>query len=377
MVLREANAVLFITRKFPPSVGGMQKACYGLALGLQEHTNLHLISWGRSQAFLPIFLPLAFLSAVWLLLLNPTIKVIHLGDGLLSPLGWCLRLVSGKPFVVTAHGLDITYRPWLYQKFVVPFVSAADMVICVSHGTQDECLKRGVAWEKSTVIPNGVFISSNWVDPNDHGRKVLAGITGKDLSQAKLMLTVGRLVRRKGVADFIERVLPGVLDKNPDLFYLVVGVGPEEDRIRSVVDRMGLSERVVMLGGVDDKTLQLVYHTSDVFLMPNIKVEGDVEGFGIVALEACLAGLPVVAANVDGISEAIKHGKNGFLVEFDDSEGYVDTLTRLFQDKEYRIAAGRNARDYVVEMYSWERVAERYFHVLQEIGVAGSDGKQE
>ena len=107
---------------------------------------------------------------------------------------------------------------------------------------------------------------------------------------AVVLLTLGRLVRRKGARWFTRHVLPGLA---PDITYLVAGDGPEANPIRVAAVQAGLGDRVLLLGRVDDDTRELLLRGADLFVQPNIRVPGDIEGFGLVTIEASMRGEPL------------------------------------------------------------------------------------
>lgn len=181
------------------------------------------------------------------------------------------------------------------------------------------------------------------------------------------MLTVGRLVRRKGVLYFTSQVLPQIVAQRRDVHYVVVGDGPERSTIQEEIRRQGLQEKVTLLGRVDEGTLWALYRAADLFVMPNIPVDNDMEGFGLVALEASTAECCVVASRLEGITDAVKEGKNGFLIEPGHTAGYVRTILQLLGDTPGRKAFGREAKLFTLAHYSWEKTAKEYLDIFQEI----------
>jgi len=133
------------------------------------------------------------------------------------------------------------------------------------------------------------------------------------------------------VAWFAEKVMPRL---DGSYLYVVAGEGPERGTIQKIVDRCNLQGRVLLLGEVSDEDRKLIYNASDIFIMPNITVPGDVEGFGIVALEAGSCGLPVVASNIQGLRDAVINGKTGYLVGEGDVEGFVSRITDMSLEKD-------------------------------------------
>ena len=315
-------SLLFITRKYPPMVGGMEKVSFALAQEFAKNTNLHLVSWGYTQKLLPIFLTIALIKSLWIIP-NKRIKNVHLGDALLSPLGLLLKKIYGVRVSVTVHGLDITYKLPIYQ-LVIPFcLRRLDKIICISNTTRNECLKRGIPSSKSIVIAWGIHPESFLLPAN---KSALEKITRRKLSDKKIIVTVGRLVKRKGVYWFIENVLP---ELNKNVIYLVIGDGVERERIQSLIEEKGYKEKVILLGKVSDLDLKVVYNTADIFVMPNIPVDNDIEGFGIVALEASSTGLMVIASDLEGVKDAVVNEKNGYLVETLNSTGFIRKLTKI------------------------------------------------
>lgn len=298
---RSSLRVLFITRKFPPQVGGMENLSAGLARVLPRHFPTTVIAMGRSQRWLPLFLGYATLRSA-LLLATRRIDHVHLGDALLSPLGLLLRRLFPVRVTVTACGLDVTWRFPGYQALAIGALRRLDRVAAISRATLHECIQRGVPPERCAIIPPGIDPEPAPARADRGGVGALAGL---DLESQPILVTVGRLVARKGVRWFVEEVMP---DLPADTVYLVVGAGPEEAAIREAIASRGLGDRVRLLGRVPDDALALIYATADAFVMPNVVVPGDPEGFGIVATEAGRAGLPVVAADLQGIADAVVPG---------------------------------------------------------------------
>jgi len=345
----------------------MQKLSCGLTSQMAKLTDVCVISWGGSQVFLPLFLPYAFLRAIWALLRPSKVQLIHLSDPVLSPLGLALKSLFKLPVATTVHGLDIIFPNRLYQSIVVFCLKRMDALICISEHVRNECVRRGIAEKRCVVIPPGVALWPQKGSSSAQKRTLIESITGKDLTKAKILLTVGRLVKRKGVREFIVDALPQILKRRNDVHYLVVGQGPQRSLIKREIARLDLQEKVSLLGRVDEKALQALYDAADIVVLPNIPVKGDVEGFGIVALEACARGICVVAARLEGLQEAIKEGENGFLVEPGDSAAYADTIVRLLEDDQAREDFGARARDFVAKHNSWTRVGERYYMLFQKL----------
>ena len=348
--------VLFISRAYPPTLGGIEKQNKSVHDELSRIDDVTLIANTRGKKFLPLFLPFAFMRSLFCL---RRIDVILLGDGTLAPLGWLLSLISGKPVVSIVHGLDVTFANQLYQAVFVRFALArADKLIAVGNETIRQAVIRGVARERCVYVSNGVDRALKTVDK----QQALAQL---HLNASNFhLLTLGRLVRRKGVAWFVKHVMP-TLPEN--IVYLVAGDGPDRQAIERAIQEKRLDQRVKLLGRVSEEDKLLLYSAADAFVQPNIPVEGDMEGFGLVVLEAGMYGLPVIASRLEGLKDAILEGSNGELVTPLDQAAYRETILRLADDAEYRTASGERAKTYVAGNLGWHKIARQYHEELNTL----------
>ncbi len=351
--------VLFITRKFPPSKGGMERVAYQLSQQLSKIADVRLIKWGGSNKWLSLVLPYFFLKSLWVLI-SSRVRVIYVEDGLLAPLGLAFKMLTKKPVVITIHGLDITYENRFYQFIVPKCVRKLDKVICISDATKEVCLGKGILEEKMTVIPDGISDGFYMNEGKQNLREKLSKALKIDLTNKKILLSVGRLVERKGIHWFVEEVMPKIIEKEEGCIHLIVGDGNFSPQVQKAIGQHDLKDFARMLGRVDDETLKALYNASDIFVMPNVPVKGDMEGFGIVALEASSCGLPVVASNLEGIKDAIQEGKNGILVEPGSVQGFASAVGELLENNELREEFGAKARQFTLENYGWERITEIY-----------------
>lgn len=412
--------VLFVTRSYPPAVGGMEKLSAEFTAALSAKTPSLVIANRHGKAALPFFLPTA---ALQLRRLAHQFDIIHLGDPLLTCLlpflphragdgadggGWgssgrrsperawfpdtvgesegdrrsehsTLGSASDRleprrpqrprrglpPVAVTIHGLDILYPNPLYQALLRRFLPRVNLALCISRFVETEMRRRFPSVQTMVITPG---IGTSLAVPATTGLpRVSQGRewtgTRRDLERAlnvsfgdgPLLLTVARLVRRKGVAWFVEHVLPGV----PAAHFLVLGDGPERPRILAAARRAGVAARITLAGTVPMSVLQLAYATADLFVIPNIPNPGDAEGFGLVALEAASVGLPVLAANLEGIRDAVVEGETGRLIPPEQPERWRTVVTRLLADAEERARFRERAPTVVRERFSWEHVANQ------------------
>lgn len=282
------------------------------------------------------------------------------------PLRTHLR-AHGVAAAAIVHGRDITLNVAPYQHFIPRVFSALDAVLPVSRATGDACLERGLREDKLFIVPNGVAVHRfNGSSPAAARAQLLDrfGGGGAVSERGLLLCSVGRQVKRKGFAWFVRDVMP-LLPK--DVHYWLAGEGPEAEEIVAAAKNKGITNRVRLLGRVSEHDLGLLYAGSDLFVMPNIPVRGDMEGFGVVMLEAGLSGLPTIGARLEGISDVIEEGKNGHLVMSGDAWGYSEAVMQYYRDEARLKAAGERAAYHVRNRFSWQAVAGEYVNVLHRL----------
>lgn len=270
---------------------------------------------------------------------------VHVGDAAALPLGYLCARLGRMKLSVTACGLDVIHRNWFYQQMIRFCLHRCDQVICISEATAEEVRMRGVPENRMTIIPCGIDPSLPFVE------------TVRD---PHLLLTVGRLVKRKGVAWFLEHVFPVLLRDFPDLRYVIVGDGSVRRHIQSIIRKHHLHDSVMLCTNVSDEDRTELLHGSTVFVAPNIHVKGDMEGFGIVCLEAAAAGLPVAAANIEGLKDAVVEGKTGMFFASENAEDCVRIITQMVNHP----LDPQGVHDAVMRQFAWTRLTPLYNNVL-------------
>jgi phosphatidylinositol alpha-1,6-mannosyltransferase len=354
--------VLFITRKFPPSVGGMERLSYQLIKHLRAYVDVYPIAWGYSQFFLPLFLLRALSQG---LAQARSVDILYAGDPLVAPVVWIVGRLYHLPTLVTIHGLDITFNCPGYQLMTRFFLRSFTRVICISRFVYMEALKRGLNPEHCCVIYPGVEIPEE-LPSRTESRFFIENILGISLKNRQVWLTVGRLIPRKGVSWFCEQVLPN-LPNAASFAYLIAGEGPEIRKIRVLLEKFKLHDRVYLLGRVDDAELSKLYVGSDAFIMPNIYRPHDPEGFGLVAIEAASHGLPVIAARLQGIQDAVIESKNGYLLPPNNSQAWIEFLLKCLSEPQILEKLRASARIVTAEHFSWNKIIKKYLDIFYEI----------
>lgn len=383
--------ILFISHTYPPSVGGMEKQSYELITGCTQFCKVHTLVFNGSSS------KIAFLLSIKtrvkkILLENPGISLIHVNDGLMAAFSYSIKKITSVPIVATIHGLDIVFPAGWFQHFIVPRYKKLDGIIAVSNATAQECLNRGFDPLKVFVVRNGVDASLSTITKVDGYREILSKKIGISLDDKRILVSVGRVVKRKGFSWFLHKVLPsldksvvylhiGPFQKNIKLLQMLLkflpakishhiilffSLGMDESEMRIAVSNPTIRNRAFMLGKVSFGEMVQVLKCSDLFIMPNIKVDGDAEGFGLVALEAAMCDLPVVASGIEGITCAVLDGKNGYLLPLGDEGMWIDKISKLLNDKDLK-KFGLSAKEFTLKNYSWKKMVEGYIDVFRDL----------
>lgn len=335
--------VLLVTRNFPPLVGGMERVNLHMVRALQLDWRVALCGPTGASACLssnctihetairPLsyFLGITLVKAVWFALRRRPALVIA-GSGLAAPIAWIAARCCGGRMAVYLHGLDLIVDHPIYQSGWLPFIRRSDIVIANSRHTAALALARGVPSRRVHVLNPGTGLPS--LDPR-------AGWAFRErfqLGRVPLLLSVGRLTRRKGLAEFVQKVLPRVVENHSDVVLLVIGGDAsnalhkgrdsEKERILACARSASVECHLRFLGNCDEGTLQSAYQACDLHVFPVVNLPGDVEGFGMVALEAAAHGLATVTFAVGGIPDAVSAGQTGELVAEGDYDGFVKAV---------------------------------------------------
>ncbi len=342
--------LLLATYEYPPDKGGIASYLGGLFGAMPEHDVrvLKLRIPARRLGWL-LQLPKLWIASRW----ADAVVVSHV-----LPLGTAAALI-GKPYAVIVHGLDLRAAAAQPRKrpTAARVLKAAKLIVANSRATADELAGFG-------VDPASALVVTPCPDP-ELERKGL-GIDAReifDLSGKKVLLSVGRLVGRKGF-DRLVRLLPELRKACEDVVLVIAGAGPEEGRLRSEAALSGMEPYVRFVIGPDQETLAALYRAADVFALAVRASKGDVEGFGIVFLEAALFGVPSVGSRVGGVPEAIVDGRTGLLTDPDSESDLHEKLRRLLNDADGATRLGAAARARALEDFRWPERAARLIERL-------------
>lgn len=340
--------VLLVSRNLPPLVGGMERLLHEAALGIAEYADLAVIGPRGCRAVLPAGVDvreappglLPFLLVAWcktlLLACTRPFGVVAGGSGITAPIVWCAGKLARARTVVLVHGLDIVVPHPVYRAVFLPFIRGIDAVIANSDNTRRLAQEQGVPAARISIVNPGTALPPRPADSDLAAFRDRYGIR-----YPRFIVFVGRQTRRKGLSGFLSHCLPAILAAQPELGLLVVGSDPqdslnrlgEQDAILEAIERNALGEQVQFLGVVDDDMLHLCYASAEVQVFPLIDVPGDIEGFGMVAVEAAASGTPTVAFDLGGVADAISP-ENGILVTPGDYAAFADAVLAVIESGE-------------------------------------------
>ena len=323
---------LLITRNFPPLLGGMEKVNQHLLTALQSTWRTALcgptgaaeyappqteVKQGRIRP-LPLFLIATFWRALGVAFRHRP-ELVVAGSGLTAPIAWLVARCFGGKVVVYLHGLDIVAPSRIYQALWLPFIRRCDMCLANSANTAQLAERHGISQHKLHVLHPGVRLP-------ELDLKLASDFRARfGFGSEPLLLSVGRLTERKGLAEFVAKALPIVVSRYANVVLVIVGeeardalhtkIGSERGRILNSARAAGVERNLRFLGRCDEITLGAAYQAADLHIFPVLDLPGDVEGFGMVALEAAAHGLPTVAFAVGGVHDAVLDGQTGTLVQ--------------------------------------------------------------
>ncbi len=362
--------ILLATNDFPPKIGGIQTYCYELAKNLallgeeivvlapgvegdlefDKRQNLKIVRVKKK-----ISLYFAFFS---ILRRERIEKILVAHRANYARLASWANLLWKIPYTIIVYGGEILLPT--SSRSVQKNFKRAKRIIAISHFTKKKLIEIGIPEKKIVVIHPGVDpVKFNpRLDPSPIKKKY-------NLEGKKVILTASRLAKHKGHQNVLK-ALPQVLKRVPNLVYLIIGEGEEEEALRKMVKDLKLEERVVFAGEIAEE-LPLYYAACDLFIMPSyeIKERGDAEGFGIVYLEANACGKPVIGGRSGGVTDAIIDGETGFLVDPLNINQIAEALIKLLTNPELARKLGRRGRERMEEEFSWKRIAQKVREVMR------------
>ncbi|WP_086792369.1 glycosyltransferase family 4 protein [Streptomyces thermovulgaris] len=379
------HKTLIVTNDFPPRPGGIQAFLHNMALRLDpERLVVYASTWKRSRegveatAAFDAEQPFTVVRDRTTMLL-PTPRVTRRAVGLLrehgctsvwfgaaAPLGLmapALRRAGARRLVATTHGHEAGWAQLPAARGLLRRIGeSTDTLTYLGEYTRSRIAAALTPEAAARMVHLPPGVDEKTFHPDSGGDEVRARL---GLTDRPVVVCVSRLVRRKG-QDTLIRAMPRILAAEPDTVLLIVGGGPYEKGLRRLAAETGVAGSVRFTGPVPWAELPAHYGAGDVFAMPCRTRRGglDVEGLGIVYLEASATGLPVVAGDSGGAPDAVLDGETGWVVRGGSPEEAADRIVALLEDAGLRRRMGERGRRWVEEKWRWDLLADRLKELL-------------
>ncbi|MGV9503941.1 glycosyltransferase family 4 protein [Streptomyces sp. NPDC003642] len=376
---------LIVTNDFPPRPGGIQAFLHNMALRLDpQDLVVYASTWKRSREGIEATRafdaeqPFTVVRDRTTMLL-PTPGATRRAVGLLrehgctsvwfgaaAPLGLmapALRAAGAERLVATTHGHEAGWAQLPAARQLLRRIGdTTDTITYLGEYTRSRIAGALTPEAAARMVQLPPGVDEKTFHPGSGGEEIRARL---GLTDRPVVVCVSRLVRRKG-QDTLISAMPRILAAEPDTVLLIVGGGPYEKDLRRLAHETGVAASVRFTGSVPWSELPAHYGAGDVFAMPCRTRRGglDVEGLGIVYLEASATGLPVVAGDSGGAPDAVLDGETGWVVRGGSPEEAADRITTLLGDAGLRRRMGERGRAWVEEKWRWDLLAEHLEDLL-------------
>jgi len=357
---------LIVTRAFPPELGGMQSLMWGLTKEMSKNYMIKVFAdyqknhkeFDNKENFsIERVGGIKFLRKIRKAqLINEFLKEnkVH---GIIADHWKSLELIkTDKKRFCLIHGKEINHpQNSSLNKRVIKVLNNVEKVIANSEYTKNLAINIGVNQDKITVINPGI-------NPAEElNKKSLEKVESLLKIKSPRLVTVSRFDKRKNHEKVIM-ALRNLKQIYPDIVYICIGYGDEEENLKKLVNELDLSSQVMFFKDISSNLKNALIAKSNVFVMPSIVHKNSVEGFGIAYLEAAQYGIPSVGGKDGGASDAIDHNRTGLICDGNNLDDIYSSLNLIFENKKYA-ELGKNAKEYVLK-FQWEKIIEEYKKIL-------------
>ena len=357
---------LIVTRSFPPELGGMQSLMWGLTKEMSKNFMIKVFAdyqknhkeFDQQENFsIERVGGIKFLRKIRKAhLINQFLKENNV-QGILADHWKSLELIrTDKKKYCLIHGKEINHQKGSsLNKRVVKVLNNVEVVIANSEYTKNLAVNNGVNNEKVKVINPGVNpakeLNKNSLEKVESLLKV----------KTPRLITVSRFDKRKNHEKVIM-ALRNLKQKYPDIVYICIGYGDEEQNLKKIVQELNLSAQVMFFKNIGDDLKNALVAKSNIFVMPSIIHKTSVEGFGIAYIEAAQYGVPSLGGKDGGATDAIQHDKTGLICDGNDLENIYSSLNMMIENKKY-LELGKNAKK-LASKFNWSNTIEDYKKIL-------------
>ena len=357
---------LIITRAFPPELGGMQSLMWGLAKEMSKNFMIKVFAdyhenhkeFDNKENFsIERVGGIKFLRKIRKAqLINEFIKENKI-QGIIADHWKSLELIkTDKKKYCLIHGKEINHpKVSSLNKRVVKVLNNVDKVIANSEYTKNLAINNGVNRDKVIVINPGVGIVE------ELNKKSLEKVESLLKIKTPRLITVSRFDKRKNHEKVIM-ALRNLKQQYPDIVYICIGYGDEEENLKKLVQELDLGSQVMFFKDISNDLKNALIAKSNIFVMPSIIHKTSVEGFGIAYVEAAQYGIPSLGGKDGGASDAISHDKTGLICDGNNLDDIYSSLNSMIENKKYHVF-GKNAKEYVSK-FQWDKILDEYKKIL-------------
>ena len=357
---------LIVTRAFPPELGGMQSLMWGLTKEMSKNFMIKVFAdyqknhkeFDDKESFsIERVGGIKFLRKIRKAqLINEFLKESKV-QGIIADHWKSLELIkSNKKKYCLIHGKEINHpKESSINTRLIKVLNDTEKVIANSEYTKNLAIDKGVDKNKIVVINPGV-------NPAEElNKKSLEKVERLLKIKTPRLITVSRFDKRKNHEKVIM-ALRNLKQQYPDIIYICIGYGDEENNLKKLVQELDLSSQVMFFKDISDDLKNSLLAKSDIFVMPSIIHKTSVEGFGIAYVEAAQYGVPSLGGKDGGASDAIDDNKTGLICDGNNLDDIYSSLNSMIENKKY-LELGKNAKDYVSK-FQWSKVIEEYKKTL-------------
>ena len=357
---------LIVTRSFPPEVGGMQSLMWGLTKEMSKNFMVKVFAdyqenhkeFDQKENFsIERVGGIKFLRKIRKAqLVNEFLKENKV-KGIIADHWKSLELIkTDKKKYCLIHGKEINHPVGSsINKRIKKVLNETEKVIANSESTKNLAINSGIDKNKVKVINPGVNTAK------ELDKKSLEKVESLLKIKSPRLITVSRFDKRKNHEKIIM-ALRNLKQQYPDIVYICVGHGDEEENLKKLVQELDLSSQVMFFKDISENLKNALVARSNIFVMPSIIYKTSVEGFGISYVEAAQYSIPSLGGKDGGASDAIKHDKTGIICDGNNLEDIYSSLSLMIENKKY-IELGKNAKEFVSK-FQWQKIIEDYKKIL-------------
>ena len=357
---------LVVTRSFPPEVGGMQNLMWGLTRELSKNYMLKVFAdyqENHKEFDDQVSFSIERVGGIKLFrkyrkaqLINEFIKENKI-DGVIADHWKSLELIkTNKKKICLIHSKEINHEKRTnLNKRVLNVLNNTDLVVANSKFTKNLAIECGVDENRIIVINPGI-------DPvQELNKKSLIKVDSLLKHKSPRLITVSRYDKRKNHEKVIM-ALRNLKQVYPDIVYICIGYGDEEENIKKLVKELNLEEQVMFFKDISNELKNSLLAKSNIFIMPSIIHKKSVEGFGIAYVEAAQYGIPSIGGLDGGAADAINHEKTGLICDGNNLDAVYSSINSMLENKKY-LEYGKAAKENSVK-FKWDIIIEEYKKIL-------------